>query len=397
MRLAFSSVPRFSAFWFAGGCGAIVLATASGCAQNQTLVSAASSNLSPSSSVVQTEAVSVRRGCDLPAPGYASCKLLVREDAASRRVQSDGQPSGFGPQDLWSAYNLSNAVTGGSGATVAIVDAYDSPNLAADLAVYRSTYGLSACSGSCLQKVNQTGGSSLPPGNTGWGAEESLDVDMVSAICPNCNILVVEASSASFSDFGAAVAEAHKLGATTISNSYGGSEFHGEEAKSSPYNAKRPVTASGSDGGDGAEFPAVSAYVTSVGGTTLKKGGGSRGWTETAWSGSGGCSTYVKKPKFQKSVSFCGKKRSDNDVAFVADPATGVAVYDTYGYGGWQVFGGTSIGAPAIAAVYALAGNAASIENAAYGYAHTSDLYDIAPTGYDQATGNGTPDGTGAF
>jgi subtilase family serine protease len=380
---------------FAGCWAAIAIAALASCGQNTTLAAAGSHSSLPAAAL-HGNGVTFHRGCERAELGYESCEVLIRDDAASHRTQPDGTPSGYGPQDLWSAYDLASAVTGGSGATVAIVDAYDNPNLAADLAVYRSTYGLSACSGSCLTKVNQTGGSSLPSGNTGWGAEEALDVDIASAICPNCNIVVVEADSSSSGDLLKAVSEARKLGATTISNSYAGSEYPGEQDKGSPYDAKRPVTASG--GSDGPGFPAASAYVTSVGGTTLEKGGGSRGWTETAWgSAGGGCSEYIKKPAFQKKIALCDRSRVDNDVAFVADPSTGVAVYDTYGYGGWMVFGGTSVGAPAIAAVYALAGNAGSIKNAAFVYHHAAALYDIAPAGYDEATGNGSPNGTGAF
>lgn len=329
----------------------------------------------------------LHRPCPPPADGYARCALVVAESA----------PSGYGPADLWSAYAVSGAVgTGGMGATVAIVDAYDDPNLESDLSVYRSTYGLSACTASsgCLSRVNQTGGSKLPPGNEAWGSEESLEADMVSALCPNCRILLVEAKSATLSDLGKAVTEAAKLGATTIATGYSGSEFHREDTNS-PYDAARPVTAASGDEGFGVGFPAASPYVIAVGATTLSEGGGgSRGWTETAVSG-GGCSRYAKKPSWQKD-HFCST-RTDVDVAFVGDPATGVAIYDTYGFNGWMVVGGTSIGSAAIAAIYALAGNTQGIENAEGLYANASELYDIPPEGYDEATGNGTPDGTAAF
>ena len=326
------------------------------------------------------------RVCPRAPAGYAQCELLLAKTG----------PSGYGPADLSSAYNLSGDVGGGSGATVAVIDAYDDPNLESDLAVYRANYGLTACSSSsgCLRKVNQNGGSKLPSGNESWGAEESLDVDMVSALCPNCSILLVEAKSASLNDLGQAVSEAAKLNATTISTAFSGSEFKGEDSKS-PYDAGRPVTAAGGDSGFGVGYPAALPFVIAVGATTLTQGGGgSRGWTETA-DGGGGCAKYAAKPKWQKD-DFC-KTRTDNDVAFVGSPSTGVAIYDSYGFGGWLEVGGTSVGASAIAAIYALAGNTHGIKNAKGLYEHALELYDIPPTGYDEATGNGTPDSTAAF
>jgi subtilase family serine protease len=217
---------------------------------------------------------------------------------------------------------------------------------------------------------------------------------MVSALCPNCSILLVEADSSSLSNLDRAVREAAKLDATTISIGFGGSEFKSEDANS-PYDAGRPVTVASGDSGYGPGYPAALPYVIAVGATKLTKGGGGgRGWTETA-SGGGGCASYAAKPKWQKD-DFC-KTRTDNDVAFVGDPSTGVAMYDSYGYGGWMVVGGTSVGAPAIAAIYALAGNTHGIKNAKGLYQHAAELYDIPPAGYDEATGNGTPNATAAF
>jgi len=336
-------------------------------------------------------ATPVRAACENARVGFAHCAARIREDGD---VALAGLPKGYGPQDLWSAYSLTDDIGGGAGATAAIIDAYDDPNLLADVAEYRSTYGLAACGSGCLAKVNQMGGSSLPSPNAGWAVEESLDADMVSALCPNCKILLVEASSASLSDLGAAVSEARTLGATVISTGYNGAEFEGEDAHS-PYDAGRPVTAAAGDSGYGIGYPAALPYVTAVGSTTLKKGGGgSRGWTETA-DGGGGCAQYAKKPAWQHDT-FC-TTRTDVDAAFVGDPSTGVAIYDSYQENGWLVVGGTSVGAPALAALYALAGNARTIKNARTLYAHASKLYDIPPSGYDEPTGNGTPDGLGAF
>lgn len=359
--------------------------------------------------------VAYHRVCgDVDLPGLARCFVLMRDDAGAHGTKPDGTPIGLNPSDLQSAYNLD--VTGGTGQTVAIVDAYDNPNLESDLQVYRAQWGLPTCSSSnnCFQKVSQTGGTNYPQGNTGWGLEESLDVDMVSANCPNCNILVVEADSNSDKDLGASVKEASKLGALIISNSYGGGEYKTEDSSKSDYNVPAVVTASAGDSGYGVEFPAASSYVTAVGGTTLDRDSkGKRGWIETVWEGSGsGCSLYATKPTWQKDKG-C-KNRTVADVAYVASPGSSVAIYDTYGGNGWTQVGGTSVGSPSIAAIYALAGNASTLEGtgASYGYAHTKDLYDVTggsngtckpkylcngEVGYDGPTGNGTPDGTGAF
>ncbi|HYT40138.1 MAG TPA: S8 family serine peptidase, partial [Acidimicrobiia bacterium] len=285
-------------------------------------------------------------------------------------------------------------------------------------------FGLPACTtdNGCFRKVDQRGGSAYPRGDVGWGQEIALDLDMVSAVCPACNILLVEADSNSFANLTAAVDRAATMGATVISNSYGGSEFSTETTWESHYNHPGvAITVSSGDNGYGVEFPAASRYVTAVGGTRLTRASTTpRGWTETAWSGAGsGCSAYIPKPAWQHDGG-CSK-RTVADVAAVADPATGVAVYDSYGSSGganWLVFGGTSVAAPIIAGVYALAGNAASVLNGSSSYAHTASLFDVASgsngrctnkrvsgatylctggTGYDGPTGNGTPNGTAAF
>jgi subtilase family serine protease len=321
---------------------------------------------------------------------------------------------------LQSAYNLPSAAAG-SGQTVAIVDAYDDPNAESDLAVYRSTFGLPPCASSdgCFTKVDQNGGTHYPRHNGGWAQEISLDLDMVSAICPNCRILLVEASSASMSSLGTAVNTAARLGADVISNSYGGSESSYDTSLYDSTYFNHPgvaITASTGDSGYGVEYPAASRYVTAVGGTSLKPASTSRGWTETAWSGAGsGCSAYDSQPAWQSSASTSCGNRAVADVSADADPNTGVAVYDSYsyqGYSGWLVFGGTSVASPIIASVYALAGNASSVDYGSYPYSHTSWLFDVtsgsngscggsslctAGVGWDGPTGLGTPNGTGAF
>jgi hypothetical protein len=361
----------------------------------------------------QTEAL-----CGPAAPGYASCLSRRRTDIAARarsQIASLASPSGYGPADLQSAYALGPASSGGSGETVAVVDAYDQPNAEADLAAYRAQYGLSACStaNGCFRKVNQSGGSSYPAADSGWGAEIDLDIEMVSAVCPNCHILLVEASSNSISDLGAAVGEAVALGAVAVSNSYGAGEWSGETGYDSYYNYPGvAVTASSGDGGYGVEYPAASPNVVAVGGTSLSKASNSRGWTETAWSGAGsGCSAYESKATWQTDAG-CAK-RTVADVSAVADPYTGVAVYDDYGYGGWLVFGGTSVASPIIASTYALAGTPAKgTHPGSYPYANRASLNDVtsgsngscspsylckAGLGYDGPTGLGTPKGTAAF
>jgi subtilase family serine protease len=350
--------------------------------------------------------------CDqVVGPGFAACHADVVISDIHGNIPNSGSPSGYNPADLRAAYNLPSS-TRGSGQTVAIVDAYDDPNAELDLAVYRTHFGLSACTtaNGCFRKVNQSGGTSYPRRNTGWAEEISLDLDMVSAICPLCHILLVEATSSSLPDLGTAVNEAARLGAQEISNSYGGSEFGGEAGYQSYYNHPGiAIIASSGDSGYGVQFPAASQYVTAVGGTSLSRAGS--GWSETAWSGAGsGCSAYIAKPSWQKDTR-CSR-RTVADVSADANPNTGVSVYDSYRQSGWLIFGGTSVASPVIASVYALAGNAGSVTYGSYSYSHTGSLHDItggsngscggtylctAVAGYDGPTGNGTPNGTGGF
>ncbi|MGE7433403.1 putative Ig domain-containing protein [Kitasatospora sp. NPDC001175] len=367
-------------------------------------------------------AVHTKRLCAAPShPGEMACLALARTDIKSvRSLAPNATPSGYGPSDLASAYNLPSSA--GSGATVAIVDAQDDPNAESDLAAYRSQYNLPACTtaNGCFKKVDQNGGSNYPTADSGWAGEISLDVDMVSAICPNCHILLVEANSANMSDLGAAVNEAVALGAKYVSNSYGGSEDSTDPSSDSSYfnHPGVAITVSSGDSGYGVEYPAASQYVTSVGGTSLSRASNARGWSESVWGSSSGgegagsgCSAYDPKPSWQ-SDSGCSM-RTVADVSAVADPATGLAVYQTYGGSGWAVYGGTSASSPIIASVYALAGTpAAGSSPASYPYSHTGSLNDVtsgangscspsylctAGTGYDGPTGLGTPNGTAAF
>jgi subtilase family serine protease len=353
--------------------------------------------------------------CPGAEPGAARCHSFVRVDNSGAPVATSIPTSGYFPADLRAAYKLD--ATGGAGQTIAIVDAFDDPNAESDLAVYRAQFGLSACTtaNGCFHKVNQSGGTKYPRGNLGWAEEISLDLDMASAICPNCKILLVEATTNSFANLAIAVDRAASLGATVISNSYGGSEYSGEVSDQSHFNHPGiAITVSSGDGGFGVEFPAASQYVTAVGGTTLTRDASIRGFSETVWSGAGsGCSAFITKPDWQKDAG-CAR-RTVADVSAIADPNTGVAVYDTYGLhrsGGWLVFGGTSVSAPIIGGVYALAGNASLITYGSSSYSLGASLFDVtsgsngscggtylctAGPFYDGPTGNGTPNGTGAF
>ncbi len=350
--------------------------------------------------------------CSAPVAGIASCHAL-RRDTIDRNghVTPNATPSGYGPADIQSAYKLAGLSS--SGRTVAIVDAYNNPNAEADLGVYRSQFGLPPCTtaNGCFRKVDQNGGTSYPRNNGGWGQEISLDLDMVSAACPDCKILLVEASSASFANLGTAVNTAARLGASAISNSYGGSDTAQMSAYDHPGIA---VVASTGDNGYGVESPASFDAVVAVGGTSLRKDSSARGWGETVWSGAGsGCSTKNAKPSWQTSVTQCSGK-ANADVSAVADPNTGVAVYDSYAYQGvkgWLVFGGTSASSPIVGSVYALSGNTAGYP-ASYTWGHASGLFDVtsgsngscptsvwctAGTGWDGPTGLGAPNGTSAF
>jgi subtilase family serine protease len=354
-------------------------------------------------------------------PGFAHCMAQVRTTVTGVRAGAaapNATPSGYGPSQLQSAYKLPSASAGG-GQTIAIVDAMDDPTVESDLATYRSQFGLPPCTSAngCFTKVDQNGGTNFPATDAGWALEISLDVQMVSAICPNCHILLVEASSASLANLGTAVDQAAAMHANAISNSYGGSES-GTRGTASHYNHPGiAITASSGDNGFGIEFPASANTVISVGGTTLTAASNSRGWTETAWNGAGsGCSRVYSRPSGQASAGTGCSRRAVADVSAVADPNTGVAVFDSTplnGQSGWFVVGGTSVSSPLVASVIGLAGNSASV-TVNTPYANTGSLFDVtsgsnssrgcspsqlctARAGWDGPTGLGTPNGVGAF
>jgi subtilase family serine protease len=357
-----------------------------------------------------------KRVCAVAPAGVAAChahmRVLKGRDGTLRPDATTTYSSGFTPQQLQKAYG----VTGLTGNTlVAVVDAYASPSAAADLAAYRTRFGLGTAN---LTQVNQTGGSiSTVPADVGWGQEEMLDLEMVSAICPTCPILYVGGNSPSFADLGAAVNTAAARGAKVISNSYGAAEFSGETTYASAYNKPGvAITVSSGDNGYGVQVPAAFNTVTAVGGTSLTlKADGTRS-SETVWSGAGsGCSALIGKPTWQHD-SLCSR-RSVADVSAVANPSTGVAVYSSYGSTGganWYVFGGTSVAAPIIGGMYGLSGNTAGIPASFLYNAPAGSLYDVTSgsnakgrcrngylcqgaTGYDGPTGMGTPNGVAAF
>ena len=347
----------------------------------------------------------------------ASClsKVMVNRKGA---VPHSSTPPGSAmtPAQLKDAYKLTGK---NASSTVAIVDAYGYPNLQRDLNTYRSQFGLGSCttSNGCLSIMNQNGGTSLPRFDSGWAGEQALDVDAVSAICPGCKILVVQASSASIANLGtAATTAARQPGVVAISNSYGGGDL-ADSTYGSYYNHPGiAVTASTGDNGyQGGSFPASSDYVTAVGGTSLTAAGNARGWNETAWSGAGsGCSTVNAALAAAASFDTGCSKRAIADVSAAADPNYGgMAVYypTSKTSSTWAQVGGTSEASPIIASVYALSGNTSGYANA-IPYSHASALFDVsggsngtcpttqwcnARSGWDGPTGLGTPDGTGAF
>jgi subtilase family serine protease len=378
-------------------------------------------------------------------PGKKKC-LVIKNAAAHPTAQTVGpnaipSGSGYGPAQFQAAYNLAAAsAADGSGTTVAVVDAYNDPTAASDLAAYRSAAGLPALASGQFTVYNQNGQTSpLPataPATDDWTLEEALDVDMVSAICPLCKIDLVEATNDTGN--GLYIAEqtaATTLGAKYISNSWGGRETSTDTTYDSQYFGVSGVvyTASAGDSAysGGVIYPATSPHVVGVGGTTLNTASNSRGWTESVWKtssteGTGsGCSAVEPQPAWQSSISLITaacSHRVDNDVAADADPNTGAAVYDTTnGNGGWNEVGGTSESSPMIAAVFALAGNNGNGGNNAADsiYTRTGSLYEVtasndgtctppsqdsvlctatgAANTYNGPTGWGTPDGLTAF
>ena len=257
--------------------------------------------------------------------GRLKCFAIMQTDTVGISPHASGS-SGFGPSDLASAYKLDTSLS--PGATIAIVDAYGYSNLESDLATYRSQYGLPACTiaNGCLKIVNQSGQTSPlpsdPPANDDWTVETALDVDMASAACPKCKILVVQADDDQGDGLFIANNAAASLGATVISNSWGGPESAVDAASAGDVlharRASRSSSSSGdngyNDGGQGPDYPATSAHVIAVGGTTLTKSSDARGWTETAWSGGGSACSTIDREAVRSRPAPRAAKRMTSDV-----------------------------------------------------------------------------------
>jgi subtilase family serine protease len=334
------------------------------------------------------------------------------QTTASGEIRASATREGLSPADLQSAYRIDPNIT--STPTIAIVDAYGYPELESDLATYRAEFGLPPCTveNGCLRIINQDGATSPlpadPPPDDDWTIETALDVDMASAACPKCKILVVQANDPSINMYIAQNAAA-AAGPTVISDSWGAPEEVGADLSNLEAFLDHPgiaqFVAAGdngfNDGGRGPDYPSTSAHVIAVGGTALVSAANSRGWSETAWTlGGSSCSLSIAKPAFQ-TTSPCAF-RATNEIAAVADPRTGVAVFNSRN-GGWLVEGGTSAAAPIVAAIFAATGRgnatAAQIANSA------TMLFDVtsgsngdcgnvlcnAGVGWDGPTGYGTP------
>ncbi len=413
------------------------------------------------SATLSHSAYRAENACTVPPPGSAGClgvrlvaTSLTHADLKSNAIKQasevahGAQPAvtnkspiagGYGPEELHTAYSLPTATFPSATQTVAIVDAFNDPTAEADLGVYDKQYGLPACTtgNGCFKKLDEEGKTSpLPANEGGWATEISLDVQTVHAVCQSCHVMLVEAKSTSFSDLGAAVDTAVRLGATEVSNSYGGAEGEGDSSYNAPYDHPGTViTVSSGDCGyynegcngdtEAANFPASSPDVVAVGGTTLNRSGES--WSSTVWEGGGsGCSIAFTAPLWQSevanySLTACKGGRSVADVGAIANPYTGVNIYDSTtnpsGYPtGWGVWGGTSLASPLVAAEFGLAGGSHGVEFPAQTlYAHVGDsnaLYDVtsghngsctgasscqARAGYDGPTGVGSPVGLSAF
>lgn len=362
-------------------------------------------------------------------PGHDHCEMVIRTDAAARvdiapatfaaagahpnGVSCEMKPGCYGPSALQSAYGVTAlAKSRGKGVTIAVIDAYGYPGVQADLNQYRSAFGLPACKAGCFKVVNQNGKTSpLPKPNTNpnddWRFEEALDIDMVSALCPNCHILLVQANSDYGSNLSTSAVTAARLGASVISNSYAGEEVVRSD---SAYGAAHVVyTASSGDNGAGPGQPCSLATVVCVGGTSLKPSKQKRGWSEVVWddlkilqcgasgkescgaTGSG-CSAVVPKPSWQNDKGCM--MRSETDVSADADPVTGVVIACIpCGGSKTQVLagaGGTSASAPMMAALIALAGNARTVAQPQGIWSHRGKGFNDITFGTNELAAAGT-------
>jgi hypothetical protein len=344
--------------------------------------------------------------------GHWSCLARVRTDTTNH-IKPFAAPSGLGPADLASAYKLDPAKA--PTATIAIVDAFHYANAESDLKTYRSQFGLPPCTvaNGCLKIVNQNGVTGAPPSPSpagdDWSVEAALDLDMASAACPSCKLVLVEAQDDQGNGlFVSQNAAAAMTGVVAISDSWGGPSDGTDVSLDSQFFNHPGIAifvATGDNGNTAAmpDFPSTSAHVIGVGGTSLVKSTNSRGWTEGAWSGAGSsCSTLIAKPSFQ--IQTACPKRAASDVSAVADPNTGLAVFNAAN-GGWITVGGTSAASPFVAGVFARYGIISN--DASFAYQHAAQFFDVttgkngtcggamcnAGAGWDGPTGIGTPNG----
>jgi hypothetical protein len=394
------------------------------------LSAAAPAAASPSPAAASSGSATLSPACPAAPTGQARCFVLFAPQTSVNHAIAAGvtgaaaRPRGWGARQLEQAYKL--PVNRRSHATVAVSIAFDTPNLARYLSVYRKHFGLPPCTvrSGCFRKVNQNGKAGPLPVSgrrSGWDLEATLDVSMISASCPHCKILVVEAKSPSFANLARTENAAARLGSQVISNSYGGREngFALKYAKAYQHRGHVIAVSSGDFGYTAASFPADLRSVTAVGGTVLSHASNHRGWAEKVWNigfagaGGSGCSAYAAKPSWQHDKACPGRT-----VADVSAAAWNIALYNKV-WGGWLKIGGTSASAPLIAGIYGLAGNASSIRPG-YEYQHKGALFDVtrgnnawfiprpkvvcgnsylcvAKKGFDAPTGLGTPDGIGAF
>jgi subtilase family serine protease len=364
-----------------------------------TFVIALNAVATPSYAAAQPQKV-----CGPAGVGMARCHALVTMNGVGKFASTS--PTGLSPATIKSVYSFPTSDTAGAGKTIAIVDAFDDPTAESDLEVFSRQYGLPACTtlNGCFTKVDQRGGTIYPRKDAGWALEISLDVQWAHAIAPGAKILLVEADSNSFANL--LVAEDYaKAHAQYVSNSWGASEFAGEDTYDSHF-AQSGVSffVSSGDSGLPADYPSASPKVISVGGTTLHFDANENFTSETGWSGGGGgCSVYENATSAQSTFGGygqvnCGGKRATPDVSLDADPSSGVSVYDStryQGQKGWFKVGGTSASAPMWAAQSAVAG---TVVDASYVYGASITYRDItsgnngAPclVGYDLCSGRGS-------
>ncbi len=401
-----------------------------------------------------------QRLCAVAVPGESSCLAIrlvtskvsaataakLREAGLARPAAvssvASGPAGGYSPGQLAAAYGVNPATA--TSQTVAIVDAFQDPSVTADLDAFDAQYGLPAETSTSFKAVSQTGGSvSGITTDVGWAGEITLDVEAVRGLCHACKILLVEANSSNNSDLGAAVDEAVSLGATIVSNSYGGTEFP-SDPQASDYNHQGVaiLASTGDDGwygwdgfnlgiasNDAPQVPASYSTVVGVGGTTLDLNPDGTRASETVWNDNGpldaegyafantygitggaagsGCSSIYTAQTWQQDVSGystlgCGATfRNGVDIAADADYFTGFDTYETTSWctgtdgngntcpasnPGWETIGGTSLASPLVAAMWGLAGGPAGVKYPAmtlYGHFHTApaQLYDVTVGG----------------